>query len=65
LFVLPRAKKIHHAASALASRGISISNATKHSEGNEMTKLLSTVAAFALFAPIAAAILMQAAQIVA
>jgi hypothetical protein len=32
---------------------------------NEMTKLLSTVAAFALFAPIAVAILTQAAQIVA
>lgn len=30
-----------------------------------MTKLLSAAAAFALFAPIATAILMQAAQIVA
>jgi hypothetical protein len=30
-----------------------------------MTKLISTAAAFALFAPIAAAILLEAAQIVA
>lgn len=30
-----------------------------------MTKLISAIAAFALFAPIAAAILLQAAQIVA
>ncbi len=38
---------------------------TETPEGNEMTKLLSAAAAFVLFAPIATAILMQAAQIVA
>jgi hypothetical protein len=58
-------EKIHHAASAEPARGISRSTATKHLEGNAMTKLLSAAAAIALFAPFAAAILSQAAQIVA
>lgn len=64
------AKKIERRASIQRTRGISISETTKHSirnteERNEMTKLSAITAAFVLFAPVAVAILAQAAQIVA
>jgi hypothetical protein len=65
LFVLLRRKKIHHAASVSPAPASQYQTEQTHSEENEMTKLLSTVAAFVLFAPIAVAILMQAALIVA
>jgi hypothetical protein len=58
------AKKIHQPASTTPGSGISRSN-NEMLEENAMTKLLSAAAAFVLFAPIATAILLQAAQIVA
>ncbi len=45
--------------------GIIRSNATKHMREIEMTKIVSFAVAFALFAPVAAVTLMQAAQIIA
>lgn len=53
-----------HPASDRATGGISQSN-NATPEGNQMSKLLSVSAAVALFAPVAAALLVQAAQIVA
>jgi hypothetical protein len=60
------ARIVRRAASKRGARGISSSNEPNKTEGIfEMTKFFSIAAAFALFAPIAAAVLMQASQIVA
>jgi hypothetical protein len=60
------AEKSSPSASVEAACCISISNARKSEfEGNEMMKLIAAAAAFVLFAPFAAAILLQAARIVA
>lgn len=48
-----------------SAAGIYRSNATKHLREIKMTKIVSLAAAFALFAPVAAVTLMQAAQIIA
>jgi len=58
-------RKIHHTASARAGAGISSSNRSKHAGEFLMAKTFNITLAFLLFAPIAVAIAMQAARIVA
>jgi amino acid permease len=58
-------KKIHHDASARAGAGISQSKRSKHAGEFQMNKTFNITLAFLLFAPIAVAIAMQAARIVA
>jgi hypothetical protein len=63
--VKPAQKNAAADASIRIGAGISMSNATKHMREIEMTKFVSLVAAFVLFAPVAAVTLLQAAQIIA
>jgi hypothetical protein len=58
-------KKKHRRASKRAAAGISNTNARKFVREIEMTKFVTFAAALAVFAPVAAIMLMQAAQIVA
>jgi hypothetical protein len=62
------AKNINHDASVQTGRGISLTNGNTLEGEFEMTtkaKLLSIAAALAMFTPVAAALLFQAARIVA